>query len=45
MSVDIEKVKMSIRAGIPLTVTTYTLPHEMEIYISNVLSAFLSELN
>ena len=45
MSVDIEKVKMSIRAGIPLTVTTYTLPLEMEIYISNVLSAFLSELN
>jgi putative nucleotidyltransferase with HDIG domain len=45
MSVDLDKIKMAIRSGIPLSITTYTLPHEMEIYMGDVLTAFLSELN
>jgi uncharacterized domain HDIG len=45
MSVDLEKIRMAIRSGIPLSITTYTLPHEMEMYMSDVLSAFLTELN
>jgi hypothetical protein len=42
---DVAKIKMAIRTGIPLSITTYTLPHEMEIYMSEVLSIFLNELN
>ena len=45
ITVDVSKIKMAIRAGIPLSITTYTLPHEMEIYMGSVLSAFLQELN
>ncbi len=45
VNLDISKIKMAIRAGIPLSITTYTLPHEMEIYMGSVLTAFLEELN
>ncbi|WP_303921991.1 HDOD domain-containing protein [Treponema berlinense] len=45
VKLDLSKIKMAIRAGIPLSVTTYTLPREMESYIDSVLKAFLSELN
>lgn len=45
MSVDASKIKMAIRSGIPLSITTYTLPHEMEVYMGDVLTAFLTELN
>lgn len=31
--------------GIPLSITTYTLPHEIELYIGEVLSCFLAEVN
>ena len=30
IKVDEEKIKMAIQNGIPLTITTYTLPREME---------------
>lgn len=42
---DISKIRMAIRAGIPLSITTYTLPHEMSEYMEDVLAAFLAELN
>lgn len=45
IELDLSKVKMAIRAGIPLSITTYTLPHEMEVYMDSVLRAFLEELN
>lgn len=45
VSLDISKVKMAIRAGIPLSITTYTLPREMNEYMEEVLTSFLSELN
>lgn len=45
VSLDISKIKMAIRAGIPLSITTYTLPREMSVYMENVLTAFLTELN
>lgn len=44
-TVDFEKIKKATRMGVPLSITTYTLPHEIEIYIGDVLSCFLSELN
>jgi putative nucleotidyltransferase with HDIG domain len=31
--------------GVPLSITTYTLPHEIELYIADVLACFLAELN
>lgn len=39
------KIQMAIRSGIPLSITTYTLPHEMEVYMGDVLAAFLEELD
>ncbi|GHU39270.1 ATP-binding protein [Spirochaetia bacterium] len=36
-----EKIKKSVQSGLPIAITTYTLPHEMEVYIGQVLSVFL----
>ena len=44
-TLDISKIKMAIRAGIPLSIVSYTLPHEMSEYMEDVLAAFLKELN
>ena len=35
LAVDIEKIKLAIRSGVPLSITTYTLPHNMEVYMEN----------
>ncbi|MDY2842610.1 MAG: HDOD domain-containing protein [Treponema sp.] len=45
VSLDVSKIRMAIRAGIPLSITTYTLPREMSVYMEEVLTAFLTELN
>jgi len=45
IKVDENKIKTAIQAGIPLTVTTYTLPQEMLVYIEDVLKIFLKEVN
>lgn len=45
VSIDVSKVRKAVQVGIPLSITTYTLPHEMEMYMNEVLSAFLAELN
>jgi putative nucleotidyltransferase with HDIG domain len=39
--VDESKVKRAVQSGIPLTITTFTLPHEIEVYIEQVLEVFL----
>jgi putative nucleotidyltransferase with HDIG domain len=43
--VDETKVKKAVQAGVPLTITTFTLPHEIEIYIEQVLTVFLREVH
>lgn len=45
VEVDRSKVRTAINAGIPLSLTTYTLPHEMEVYMDDILRVFLEELN
>ena len=42
--VDEDKIKKAIISGLPLTVTTYTLPREIEIYIEQILTAFLKQM-
>jgi putative nucleotidyltransferase with HDIG domain len=42
--VDETKVKKAVQLGIPLTITTFTLPHEIELYIEQVLTVFLGEV-
>ena len=44
ISVDVSKIRTAIQAGIPLIITTYTLPHEMELYMTDVLNTFIDEL-
>jgi len=39
--VDETKIKKAILSGLPFTVTTFTMPREMEIYIEEVISFFL----
>ncbi len=41
---DSTKIQKAVQAGIPLSITTHTLPHEMELYMAEVLMAFLKEL-
>jgi putative nucleotidyltransferase with HDIG domain len=41
--VDVAQVKRAVSNSIPLTVKTYTLPHETEAYIDQILEVFLKE--
>jgi putative nucleotidyltransferase with HDIG domain len=41
LKVDVEKIRQAVQAGLPYTITTYALPHEVEIYIEQVITAFL----
>ncbi|MDR1105624.1 MAG: HDOD domain-containing protein [Treponema sp.] len=43
--VDEAKVKKAVQSGIPLTITTFTLPHEIELYIEQVITVFLRLVN
>jgi putative nucleotidyltransferase with HDIG domain len=43
--VDESKIKKAIQSGLPLTITTYTLPKEIEIYIEQVIEAFLRQVD
>mgnify|MGYP000991844912 FL=1 len=43
-NVDVEKVIHAARHSVPLAVKTYTLPHDMENYLEEVLGVFLKEM-
>ena len=43
--VDEEKIKRAVQSGIPLSVTTFTLPHEIELYLEQVLTLFFKLLD
>jgi len=43
--VDEEKIKKAIQSGLPLTITTYTFPKEIEIYIEQVIDVFLRQMD
>lgn len=43
--IDHEKIRTSIKLHTPIEITTYTLPRNMEVYINEVLAAFLTECN
>lgn len=45
VNIDSVKIKTAIRTGIPISIKTYTLPHDMEVYMGEILSLFLTELN
>ncbi|WP_455382568.1 HDOD domain-containing protein [Salinispira pacifica] len=42
--VDAQKVLQAARSGVPLSVKTYTLPHETEMYLEDILGIFLKEM-
>ena len=42
--VDEEKIRKAVQSGIPLTITTFTLPHEIEVYMEQVLTIFLRQV-
>jgi putative nucleotidyltransferase with HDIG domain len=43
--VETERVIQAARSSIPLTVKTYTLPHDTEVYLEEILGVFLKELD
>lgn len=42
-AVEVEKIKRAARNSIPISIKTYTLPHETEEYMEKILEIFLSE--
>jgi len=42
--VDVSQIKRAAHNNIPLTIKTYTMPHDTELYIEQVLESFLSEI-
>ena len=42
--VDSAKVLQAARSAVPLTVKSYTLPHETEVYLEKILTVFLKEM-
>ncbi|MBN2353807.1 MAG: HDOD domain-containing protein [Spirochaetales bacterium] len=44
MEVDVEKIKQSIQASVPLTVKLFSIPHDIELYLERLLESFLVEL-
>ncbi|GAB1482288.1 ATP-binding protein [Treponema sp.] len=44
LTVDEGRIRKAVQSGIPLTITSYTLPHEIEMYIEQVLEVFLREV-
>lgn len=42
-AVNIDQIKKAARNSVPLSIKTYTLPHETEIYMEEVLGHFLKE--
>ena len=45
LTVDEAKIKKAIQTGIPLTITTFTLPREIEIYIEQVIDVLLRHVD
>ncbi|MCL2381242.1 MAG: HDOD domain-containing protein [Treponema sp.] len=43
--VDEGKIRKAVFSGIPLTITTFTLPREIEVYIEQVITVFLKQLD
>jgi putative nucleotidyltransferase with HDIG domain len=43
--VDEAKIKKAVQSGIPLTITSFTLPHEIEVYVEEVISVFLKQVD
>jgi putative nucleotidyltransferase with HDIG domain len=42
--VDVSQIKRAAHNNIPLTIKTYTMPHDTELYIEQVLESFLNEI-
>ena len=40
---DVEQIKRAARNSIPLSIKSYTLPHETEEYLERILAIFLEE--
>ena len=39
-----DKIRVAIQKSIPVTVTTYKLNHETELYLEEILGVYLKEL-
>jgi HD-like signal output (HDOD) protein len=44
LTVDEAKIKKAVRSGMPIIITTYTLPREIELHIEGVITVFLKQI-
>jgi putative nucleotidyltransferase with HDIG domain len=45
LAVDEARVKKAVQSGIPIIITTYALPREVELYIDRVITVFLKQVD
>lgn len=45
ITVNSKKIKTAVEMNIPISITTYTLPHDVEVYVDAVLAAVLEEID
>ncbi len=44
-AVDKEKIETAIKMGVPITITSYTLPKDTEAYVADVITEFFKQLH
>ncbi len=42
-TINVDQIKRAARSAVPLAIKTYTLPHETENYLEEILGIFLEE--
>jgi len=42
-AIDVAKIRKAARSAVPISIKTYTLPHETEVYMESLLGIFLDE--
>ena len=42
-AIDVAKIRKAARSAVPISIKTYTLPHETEVYMESILGIFLDE--
>ncbi len=42
-AIDVTKIRKAARSSVPISIKTYTLPHDTEVYMESILGIFLDE--
>ena len=42
-AIDVNKIRKAARSSVPISIKTYTMPHDTEVYMESILGVFLDE--